>query len=104
MVWKIQTDVEEQRVAEEAVEDRRRGRRHEAAAAVEHHRGGDDRDEVEKRERRVERAGEVDQQRLDQQVAEDLDVQAERAGGKELANADVDQRQAVRERRRQVDV
>ena len=97
-------EIVENEIAEGAVENHRAARGKESPSAVEHHRCGDDRDEVEERERRIERAGEVNQKRLDQQVARELNRQIDFSRLEKLTDADVEQRQAVRYGRRRVEI
>ena len=87
-----------------AVQDGRSAGREQPATPVEHHRCGDDRHEVEKGERRVERASEVNEKRLDEQIAGELDGQIDFSRTDDLPGADVDQRESIGDRRRRVDI
>ena len=97
-------DVEVHQVAQHAVQDRGARRRKQSAAPIEQHRRGDDRDQIQKRERRIEAAGKVNEQRLDQQIARDLHHQIDAPRSENLPDADVRERQRVRQSRREIDV
>src|SRR5207245_11206198 len=85
-------------------EHHRAARGEEAAATEQQHRRRDDRYQVEEGEGRVQAAGEVDQQRLYDEISGDLHRQIDLAGANKLRDDDVEEGEAVRDRRNRVEI
>ena len=87
-----------EKIAQAGVENHARRGCEQASPPVKEHRCRDDRNEVEEREGRVEAAGEVDEQRLDEEISRDLNRKIQIAARHRERDDDVEQGQRVRDR------